>query len=311
MVQEYGFFNRIKRGWTIAKTGWHFIIDNPSCLLFPFISSLVNITIAIGAFAFYALYFVTRAIEFAEKHKDIPQAQMKKELSTHMMTSPLTKVILGFMFLFVCILVSSIMYTALSFYLANKIEGKPASIIESISRGFYRIKTLFIWSFINAILTIIFDMIRNSAKDGKFPFNLIAQLVAELLQFAWNVLTFFIYPIFALKNLDAIASIEESGKTMKKMWGQSIGATFNISLISLIGFITIVAPICFVSFLIFSKPLFIVICVATVTIVGMLVNLWIATAKTLFQTAAYLHTQGKQVGPFDSNFIQTSFTTKS
>lgn len=307
MTEQIGIFGRIKRGWTIAMTGWHFILNNPSCLVFPIISSLVKTAFGFIAVIFYFIHIETK-IEALARKTHLADPQFKQAVS-HIMIPPAPKIIIGFVFLFVCILITSLMYTALSFYLAKKMENTPVSISTSIGRSFTRFKTLLVWSLINALLTIIFNMIRNAAKDDKFPFNLIAQLVAGFLQFAWNVLTFFVYPIFALKDLDAIASIEESGNTMKKMWGQSIGATFNISLISFLGFTVIVAPICLVSFLVLSKPLFVGVCVVTILIAAIIVNLWIATATTLFQTAAYLHTQGKQVGPFNTDFIQASFAT--
>lgn len=310
MIEQIGIFDRIKRGWRVAMTGWEFIKENPSCLVFSLISSLIKATFALSVVFFYMLYIVNKGVELAKSAPHLTDEQLKEAMSHKLVIPPVEKIALMFAFLFVCILISSIMYTALSYYMAKKIEGTPVSIGASIGRGFARFKTLCAWSLINAALTIIFNMIRNAAKDGKFPFNLIAQLVAGMLQFAWSVLTFFVFPIFALKDLGAIESIEESGSTMKKMWGQSIGATFNISFISFLAFAGMSSIGCLASYLLLPQPADIAGYGITIILVGILVNLWISTARTLFQTAAYLHSQGKSAGPFNADFIQTSFVAK-
>ncbi len=307
MTEQVGFFGKMKRGWQIAMAGWRFILNNPSCLIFPLISIITQALVFIPLIAYVVIYLLEK--------------KNTEHLAAHQQTQlPSSMIAFYIVILFCAGLVASIMYTALSHYMAQKLENKPTSIFSSLGRAFSRLGTLLAWTAINMILTAIFNWIRKSARDDTFPFNIIASLVAGILQFAWQFLTFFVYPIFALTELSAIGSIKASGETVKKMWGEQIGATFNISLI---GFIAILAlgfiiwPLSF--FILDGSILFgttpnnladLIVILICVGLPLMIINLWIATAKTLFKTVAYLHTQGKQVGPFEENFIQTSFITK-
>lgn len=312
MEQRAGFFERVGRGWHVAMKGWKFILENPSCLIFPLVSGITKVLFVLLVLFSYILYAVMHLLKFAQTNPQASKQVMNVELK-HMIP-PLSGTILTLLFFFVCILISSIMYTALSFYMAKKLEGQPTSIGASLYRGFSRIGSLSVWSLINAILALILKVIRKFARGNKFPFNLIVQFIAGAFKFAWRVLTFFVMPIFALKDLGAIATIEESGSTMKKMWGESIGANFNIGIVGLLAFLLLGflswAPLYLVSGASFEHhPRLIMFYAIGLIIAGMLVSLWISTATTLFQTATYLHSQGKSTGPFQKQFIETSFAT--
>lgn len=315
MVQNVGFFERIKRGWHIAMTGWSFIWQNPSCLLFPLISLIVQALIFIPLLAYamiYALKNRAENIHLKEMHLPIEHTPI-----------PPSVYVFYAITLFLAGLTMSIMYTALSHYIAQKLENRPASVFSSLGVALSRFTTLFVWTFINVSLTLIFNWIREKARKGTFPFNLIAGLVANILQFAWQFLTFFVYPIFALTNFGAIDSIKESGQTVKKMWGEQIGATFNIGFIAFLAILAlgiIVWPLAFMFFnaqaMLFgtagrhdSSDLIFILTVLALPI--LLIGLWTSTAKTVFQTAAYLHSQGKPTGLFNAQFIETSFEQKS
>ena len=306
--------DKIKRGWHVAMRGWEFIWENPSCLIFPLISAVTKAALFLTIMGMYGMYALKRIITYKQAHPHATDAMMKMHLKPNI--SPVTGTLLTLAFTFVGILIASIMYTALSYYMAKKLEGTPVSLGTSFMRSLSRFKTLCVWSLINAVLTMIFNIIRNAAKDGKFPLNLIARLVAGLLQFAWEFLTFFVIPIFALKDLGAIASIEASGSTVKKMWGEQIGATFNIGLIGFVSFLILGLLTWGPLYLTAGAPslnhhpkLFFFYLVGIV-IAGIIVSLWLSTATTLFKTAAYLHSQGKSSGPFQAEFIKTSFQTK-
>jgi uncharacterized protein YneF (UPF0154 family) len=311
MTQQVGFIDRMKRGWNVVETGWGFIKDNPSCLIFPLISAVTKAAFVLTILVSYVFFLVKQLMQYVKAHPHATKAMMKVELKQ--IIPPLSGTLLMLLFLFICFLISSIMYTALSFYMAQKIEGQPASLGASLGRAFSRFGPLCLWSLINTLLAFLLKVIRKFARGNKFPFNLIVSFIAGSLRFAWKVLTFFVIPIFALKDLGMIATIEESGNTMKKMWGESIGANFNIGLIAFASFFILVLAGCLPIYL-FSGTVFhadlVTFYTLALIVIGIFLSLLFSTATTLFQTAAYLHSQGKSSGPFQAEFIQTSFETK-
>ena len=148
--------------------------------------------------------------------------------------------------------------------------------------------------------------------------NLIVQIIGRLLRFGWSVLSFFVLPIFALQELSVFGSLKESGNTMKKMWGESIGATFSLRLINFLG-IMILGIVVWVPSWMFIQiahphpvgPISALIWVVTVIVLFMLPFILLfpftSAASTLFRTAAYLYTLNQPTGPFSTDFIKTSF----
>ncbi|MFT6765702.1 MAG: hypothetical protein ACJAZS_000587 [Alteromonas naphthalenivorans] len=314
MAEQFGFTDRIKRGWLVAMAGWRFILENPSCLIFPIVSVITKVIFALSLIVLYASYIIVRVIKYSKAHPHATSNHI--HFKAKHAIPPVSGILLTVVFLFVMILISSIMYTALSYYMAKKIQNTPVSLGASISRAFSRFKTLCVWSLISALLKLIFNRIRKFARNGRFPFNLIASFVGGILNFAWNILTFFVIPIFALKDLSAIASIEESGNTVKKMWGEQLGGTASIGLVTLAALLSLGAlaflPIKLLKGTAFlhHNPTMLFAYFFALSIAGIFVILLSTTATTLFQTTAYLYSQDKTTGPFDAAFIETSFVQK-
>lgn len=303
---------RFSRGWAITKTGWTFIKEHKITLLYPLLSFVISIGI---------IFFVgslTGAIHIAHALLD----------AHHPFPAGLS-IALSFLFYFSMIFASSLMHTALSTYINQVFDTGKGSFFGSLGYAISRFPTLVGWSVISALLAMIFNGLKN--QKNKFPFNIILSVVGSVLSFAWGVLTFFVIPIIALDNIGTIASIEKSGQTMKKMWGESAGAIFSIGII---GFLLLVVcggiiwggayllrdlwipqPISHTQGHIVyaaSEAFYFTIKIIVIAFLPFIIITPITSvARTLFKTAAYRFTQGKSTGPFAQDFIKTSFTTTS
>ena len=150
MINQIGFFGRVKRGWHIAMAGWSFIWQNPSTLIFPFISIIARAVIFIP-FLGYVMIFVFKQ-EQLHPHTKI----------NHIQLPPSMQVTYACLF-FLAAFITNMMYVALSHYIAQKLQNKTASPFSSFGQAFSRFSTIFTWTLINVLLTFIFNWIRKKS----------------------------------------------------------------------------------------------------------------------------------------------------
>lgn len=303
---------RFYRGWTITKTGWRFIKEHKVTLIYP----LLSLSISIGIIAFIGS--LTGGLHIAhallEKNKNFPVGLAFG---------------LSFLFYFSLIFASSFMHTALSSYINDTLDKGKGSFFASIRHALSRFFTLITWSVISTLLAVVFDWLNNN--KNKFPFNIIVGFIGATLNLMWSMLTFFVVPIIAAEQLGAIATIEKSGKIMKKMWGESVAATFAISFIGLLLFIACASVIWGGAYLLqdlwFPQPithtpehtvyasrdaLYFMIFLCTIAALPFFIVIPITSvAQVLFKTIVYRFSQEKTTGPFSTDFIKSSFTGSS
>jgi hypothetical protein len=302
-MEQVGFFSSIKRGWKIAMTGWTFILNNPTILFFSTVSVVINFLIILWLIQ----YSLTEIV--INHNKNILDA-----------VSP--KIFLAIVITFFLLqgLFYNFMQTAQSAYAVQIFENKEQSIFKALIRALSRFFTLLFWTIINFFLGMIISRLESQRK-GIIGF-LLRQL-GHLLSLAWSILTFFVIPILAIKDLNIIDTIKESGNTMKQTWGENLGATFNIGLVhgliyllltSAIGLLVSAFGYNLIAILIHGNPLpedqvynFMFWVAIILVAPSLLLSPLFTTAHTLFRTAIYQYTLNRPTGPFSESFIKQSF----
>ena len=220
--------------------------------------------------------------------------------------------------------VYSIAHVGLSDYVIKILNKEERSIFGSLRHSFNKLTTIFSWSMIDTVLRVILANIKNHQK--RFPFNYILSFFSTMLFFAWNVLTFFVIPIIATRQYGVIETIKESGKTMKKTWGEAATAHVNINIISsIIAWVLII--ICYGTLYIgltsnffgignmldkeHGIKIIMTLVVVLIFLPFMITAPFSSAASTIVKTALYEYTQGKPMGPFDEELIKSIFTKKS
>ena len=289
----YQILENAKIGWQLGSTGFNFIKDHTATLLFSFFSGCL--------FVLTLLFFI---IPF------IGASCAEGSFSHHWM--------LGFLFLFLTTVFSTWMKVSLSIYTDALFENNPIGIITSASRALSRLFAIAQWAFVNAVVGTIVKLLRRKNNNEGLITSILSRLLGATLELGWSVLTFFVIPLLAFEDLSLMATIEESGNILKKTWGQSAGATFNIGFMG-VGWLLGWYLLFFGPFAIYckyfleepvmpEKAIFLTIFAVMAFIIPLLImSVIVSTVKTIVKAALFNYTRNKPTGPFEANLLKISF----
>lgn len=202
-AQSFGFFGSYK--WLA---------------LFPIISFLISLSfIAVVALS---VFEVSISTNFFGLGADLTQATTSVEQSNG--SGPESLPLVSIAGIAVLFLLSFCMYTistffnvALSACVLAIFEDKPIGIGGGISTAAHRLKAIFGWSAISAVLGTISSVIDRRG-------NILISVLTFLAGLAWSVATLFVIPIVATRNVNAVTAIKDSVKLMGDDWGESNAA---------------------------------------------------------------------------------------
>lgn len=306
------FFARVKRGFLMGFIAYEFIMKNKKVLLFTVVSTLL---VTLTLFTFIGVLLVKTGLAEAIQNSILHKHVLIK------VNHKLPNTILGLLLFVVLTVFFSVFFNVgLADYVGNVIENKPAGFFSSMGRAFSRFFVILQW----VIISWIVGSIASAIRDQKGIIGrIIGSLIAGLLTLAWSILTFFVIPIIANEDLGIIATIELSCESMKKTFGQNVGATFALQTANFIlGFAVSLFfwLLAFILWSFFGESLLhsgaqgaFILTVSGLTAIGLpiiLVTPITSAAGTIFRVASYNYANGKPTGPFSPQMIKESFVTK-
>ena len=289
----YQILENTKIGWRLGSTGFNFIKDHTATLFFSFFSGCLFIL----TFLFFIIPFVVASLG-------------EGSFSHHW--------VLGFLFLFLTTVFSTWMKVSLSIYTDAIFENNPIGVLTSAGRALSRLFAITQWAFVNAVIGTIVKLLQRKNNNEGLITSIVSRLLGATLELGWSVLTFFVIPLLAFEDLSLMATIEESGTILKKTWGQSAGAAFNIGFVG-IGWLLAWYLFFFGPFTIYckyfleepvlpEKAIFLTIFAAMAFIIPLLImSVIISTVKTIVKIALFNYTRNKPTGPFETDLLKISF----
>lgn len=207
------FFNSLSKGWDLGIESLKVINKNKSLMLFPVISgiSLFLLTVAIVGGG----YFFFDETTFNEIFSDD-------------FSSNATLYVCSFFFYLINYFVVIFFNVGLVFCAKKVMNNEPTSFNEGLNFASKRLSTIFSWAVLASTVGIILKAIQdNSGNIGK--------IVTSIIGVVWNIATFFVVPIIAYEDVNAVQALKKSAAMMKQKFGESIGANFSFGLFSFIG----------------------------------------------------------------------------
>jgi len=114
------------------------------------------------------------------------------------------------------------------------LRGKSNSFMEGINDAFSNISKIIIWSLISAFVSTIIKMIQNRIKG-------VSKYLIGFVGGAWNIATFFAFPLMILGDKKPMDAIKGSSKLFKKGWGEmtivNVGVGFFFFIMTILLFI--------------------------------------------------------------------------
>jgi hypothetical protein len=252
-------FKRLKIGFGMARRSGNVLVDHPKLLVFPLIGGLSGVAFLATLFA--GVFFTGSVFE------DSGAALYGALFAAYLVET----------------FVASFFSAGLVASTRTALDGGEPSVRGGLREAWDHKGTLLVWSVIAAVVGVIIQIIES--QD-----NIVARILAGLFAVAWGVMTYFVIPVIVFRDPSVREMFEESARTFKNTWGESIGAMGAINLVTILFTLVGVAVAAGVFFLVpaTSGGAFLM----TVIVGGSAVILGVLVGKTLTgvaKTALYVY----------------------
>ena len=283
-------FSTFSRSWELVKQSFNVLKSDRELLLFPFISMLGVFLVTL---VFSVPLFFTGLAGNVSSDGD----------------SGISVLGLVFLFLFYFVMYTVVIYSNVALVGAAmiRLRGGDPSLSDGLKVANSRFSKIVGYAGISATVGVILSMLRD--RD-----NLLGNILAGVLAFAWNVVTFLVIPVLVVEDVGPIEAIKRSGALLKRTWGEQIVANGGIGVVfGLLSFVAVVvvgAPLLWLGISTGSVAL-IVTAIVLAILIATLIGIFGSALSGIFQAALYNYASTGQPGHFfDPALLQTAFKAK-
>jgi len=268
--------NRIQNGVELTRQSWAALRANPQLLIFPVISLIGMIIVTILFFIPVSATGIFSAIS--------EQNGRSSNVSSTMFT------IVMFLYYFVAYTVIIFSNTALVGAAMRLARGETATVQDGINIALSRLGKIFVYALISATIGMLARAIRQSGNNSRNLVGIIiANIIAGIIQGAWNMVVFFAIPVLVVEDLGVMDSLKRSLGLFKETWGETFTGNFAISAVScLVSLALGVAAVFLIGIAIASESTaFIIISFAIVILAFVFLSLITGALNGIFQASLY------------------------
>lgn len=201
MSNDNMVFKRLKIGFGMARRSGNVLVDHPQLLVFPLVGGVSGI--AFLATLFGGLFLTGSVFED-------PDAILYGALFTAYLVETF---------------IASFFSAGLIAATRTALDGGEPSVRGGLRTAWEHKETILVWSVIAAVVGVIIQMIES--QD-----NFVARILAGIFAVAWGVMTYFVVPVIVFRDPSVREMFEESARTFKDTWGESIGAMGAINIVT-------------------------------------------------------------------------------
>lgn len=273
-----GFFDKLAKGWELAKNSLIVLRENKQLLLFPILSSI-------------SLLFVCASFVLAILGMSGWDMENLNSLGRPALYS------IVFVFYFINYFVVVFFNMALIHCTHLYFKGEQPTLNKGISFSMSKLGAIFSWALLAATVGLILRTIQENV-------GWLGKIITGIVGMVWNVSTFFVVPVLAYENAGPVDAVKRSAGLMKQKWGESLGAGFSMGLVGLVGGIVILIA-CILLALI--HPM-----LGGAVAIASFLLLWVvlSAAQTVFVSAAYHNVTGDPVQHFNDAMFDNLFVQK-
>jgi Family of unknown function (DUF6159) len=289
-------FERIGRGWGMAKASWAVIKLHPKLLLLPIFSGI----------AFLALMTAIGVSVFAGSKSDY----VRHLTDTLRHDEPVVYAAF-FAFYFACTFIIVFFNSALVFCALESFAGKEPSLRKGLATAAGRLPQILAWSFVAATVGLILNALQNFLKD---KLGFLGALLGGIGELAWGVVTYFVVPVLVVDGVGPIEAVKRSSGILRRTWGETAGGEGGLGAISLLLMLPVILVIGFVAAVGrgLNADAATVVVLASIVVPYVLALTVVFTALgTIFRTGTYIYaTTGKAPSSMDPALLQAAFRKK-
>jgi hypothetical protein len=289
-------FERIGRGWGIAKASWAVVKLHPKLLLLPVFSGLAFVAlmavIGLSVLAGLASDTVTHFVEGKKLGAPVGWALL-------------------FVFYFACTYIIIFFNAALVFCALQGFAGKEPSLRAGIATAAGRWPQILAWAFVAATVGLILNALQSFLKD---KLGFIGALLGGIAETAWAVVTFFVVPVIVVDGTGPVEAMRRSSAILKRTWGEAIGGEGGLGMISVLFFLPVVLLFGLLGtsgIAVWASPPGAVALIVLVAVYLIALVVVFTALGTIFRAGTYVYaTTGKAPSHMDPALLQGTFRKK-
>jgi len=282
-------FERLARGWELAKASWKVLKLDKELLFFPLLSGVACLLV-LASFAvplWGTDYFETVMDEEAAAGQD-----------------PVAYVIL-FAFYFANYFVIVFFNSALVGCAIIRFKGGDPTLGDGFRAAGARLPQIVAWALVSATVGLVLRVVESRSERA-------GQFVAGLLGMAWSAVTYFVVPVIVIEKTGPIEAAKRSFAILRKTWGEALSANFGIGFIVILAGLLGLVPIVLGFFALGAGlvPLAVALFVCGVVLM-ILVALISSALNAIVVGALYLYAaDGTVPQHFDGDLLRGAFVAK-
>lgn len=198
-------FERIRRGWELAKASAGVLAADRELLVFPLVSGLATLLV-VASFAVPMV--MTQAWD-----------RVGDDVAGRVVAG-----VVAWCFYFATSLVTIFFNTALVGAALERLGGGDPTVSSGLAVARQRIGPIVGWAAVSATVGLLLKAFqgRNSRLRG---------IVATMVGIAWQLATFLVVPVLAARGLGPIAALKESASLLRRTWGEQIVGAGGIGIV--------------------------------------------------------------------------------
>jgi hypothetical protein len=200
-------FERVSRSFELARSSWDVLRKDKQLLLFPILSGIACLLVLVS--------FAVPGYFLLDKFFD-PDG-----------TPQLAFYPYAFAFYFCNYFVVVFCNSALVHCALMRFNGDSPTLGDGFRASFARLPQIFAWSLVSATVGLLLQIIENCHEKA-------GPIIANILGFAWSVVTYFVVPVLVVEKIGPIAAVKRSLQILKKTWGEALIGNIGLGLFMLV-----------------------------------------------------------------------------
>jgi hypothetical protein len=303
--------DKLTRSWRLFRTSITVIRTHPKLLVFPIVTGLLTLFIALFFLAPVVLLLVAphwlQGGPFQGIADHLGFLRVRHGANFNFQVQPLGTAFLAGMYLLNMFL-ATLSSVAFNSEILEALSGRPVSIQHGLEAAMRRWKPVLFWSLLAGTVGLLIRALEDR-------FAILGRLVAGVIGLAWSVASIFAIPILvrepALSNPFEVLS--KSARTIKGTWGEMLAGYLGMQGTNLL---VLWASIVYwlangALALAFSNPWILLVALGPWLLCLIAYSYLANIASRVYLCALYLYaSEGTVPGPFDAAMMASPFKTK-